>query len=147
MNTEELNLQLYNKMSAEFEKFKEELLNSSPQEVLDRAYEYIIKDDIVLSLEYSDLTASRADALLNQRTRLMKFMMLGWNLKAVTWMRSEKFWTRLLKVLSVMPSIKGKQKQRTVSDESCDLSHLKRSKGQEKLMLFRICKPIVRVSL
>lgn len=63
MYTEELNLQLYNKMSAEFDKFKEELLNSSPQEVLDRAYEYIIKDDIVLSLEYSDLTASRADLL------------------------------------------------------------------------------------
>lgn len=70
MNTEELNLQLYNKMSAEFEKFKEELLNSSPQEVLDRAYEYIIKDDIVLSLECSDLTASRADALLKSENSL-----------------------------------------------------------------------------
>lgn len=70
MNTEELNLQLYNKMSAEFEKFKEELLNSSPQEVLDRAYEYIIKDDIVLSLEHSDLTASRADALLKSENSL-----------------------------------------------------------------------------
>ncbi len=70
MNTEELNLQLYNKMSAEFAKFKEELLNSSPQEVLDRAYEYIIKDDIVLSLEYSDLTASRADALLKSENSL-----------------------------------------------------------------------------
>lgn len=70
MSTEELNLQLYNKMSAEFEKFKEELLNSSPQEVLDRAYEYIIKDDIVLSLEYSDLTASRADALLKSENSL-----------------------------------------------------------------------------
>lgn len=70
MNTEELNLQLYNKMSAEFEKFKEELLNSSPQEVLDRAYEYIIKDDIVLSLEYSDLTASRADTLLKSENSL-----------------------------------------------------------------------------
>ena len=70
MDTEELNLQLYNKMSAEFEKFKEELLNSSPQEVLDRAYEYIIKDDIVLSLECSDLTASRADALLKSENSL-----------------------------------------------------------------------------
>ena len=70
MNTEELNLQLYNKMSAEFEKFKEELLNSSPQEVLDRAYEYIIKDDIVLSLENSDLTASRADALLKSENSI-----------------------------------------------------------------------------
>ena len=70
MYTEELNLQLYNKMSAEFEKFKEELLNSSPQEVLDRAYEYIIKDDIVLSLEYTDLTASRADALLKSENSL-----------------------------------------------------------------------------
>ena len=70
MYTEELNLQLYNKMSAEFEKFKEELLNSSPQEVLDRAYEYIIKDDIVLSLEYADLTASRADALLKSENSL-----------------------------------------------------------------------------
>ena len=70
MYTEELNLQLYNKMSAEYEKFKEELLNSSPQEVLDRAYEYIIKDDIVLSLEYTDLTASRADALLKSEKSL-----------------------------------------------------------------------------
>lgn len=70
MYTEELNLKLYNKMSAEFEKFKEELLNSSPQEVLDRAYEYVIKDDIVLSLEYSDLTVSRADALLKSENSL-----------------------------------------------------------------------------
>ena len=70
MYTEELNLQLYNKMSAEFEKFKEELLNSSPQDILDRAYEYIIKDDIVLSLEYTDLSASRADALLKSENSL-----------------------------------------------------------------------------
>ncbi len=70
MYAEELNRQLYDKMTAEFEKFKEELLNSSPQEVLDRAYEYIIKDDILISLEYNDLTASRADALLKSDNSL-----------------------------------------------------------------------------
>ena len=64
MFTEELNLQLYNKMCDEFDLFKEELINSSPQEVLDQAYEYIIKNDIVLLLECTDLTATRADALL-----------------------------------------------------------------------------------
>ena len=94
-----------------------------------------------------DSNLQREHILPSERAKAYKMKMLGWNLKAVTWMRSEKFWTRLLKVLSVMPSIKGKQKQRRVSDESCDLLHLKRSKGQEKLMLFRICKPIVRVSL
>lgn len=70
MYVEELNRQLYDKMSAEFEKFKEDLLNSSPQEVLDRAYEYVIKDDILISLEYNDLTASRADVLLKSENSL-----------------------------------------------------------------------------
>ncbi len=70
MNAEELNLQLYNKMADEFEKFKQELLNSSPEEVIDRAYEYVIKDDILLALEDNDLMASRADALLKSENTL-----------------------------------------------------------------------------
>ena len=64
MTNEELNTALYKKMFAEQEQFKDWLLTQPPQEILNHAYEYTMREDILLSLEYNDLTSDQAAALL-----------------------------------------------------------------------------------
>ncbi len=64
MTQAKLNTQLYQKMFAEQEKFKGWLLTLSPEEVLNHAYEYTCREDILLSLEYNDLSPRQAKALL-----------------------------------------------------------------------------------
>ena len=64
MTNEELNTALYQKMFAEQEKFEDWLLSQSPREILNHAYEYTMREDILLSLEYNDLTSDQAAALL-----------------------------------------------------------------------------------
>ncbi len=64
MTQAKLNTQLYQKMFAEQEKFKDWLLTLSPEEVLNHAYEYTCREDILLSLEYNDLSPRQANALL-----------------------------------------------------------------------------------
>ena len=58
MKNEELNTKVYEKAFAEQEKFKEWLLSQSPEEILHHAYEYALREDILLSLEYNDFTDS-----------------------------------------------------------------------------------------
>ena len=64
MNNQELNTELYKKLFAEQEKFKGWLLTQPPDEILNHAYEYTVREDIVLSMEYHDLTDEQAKALL-----------------------------------------------------------------------------------
>ena len=64
MDAEKLNQELYDKMAAEQERFKHELLGMSAEEVLDHAYEYTIREDILMALEFNDLPTSQAAALL-----------------------------------------------------------------------------------
>lgn len=64
MDAEKLNQELYDKMAAEQERFKHELLGMSAEEVLDHAYEYTIREDILMALEFNDLPASQAAVLL-----------------------------------------------------------------------------------
>ncbi len=70
MTQAKLNTQLYQKMFAEQEKFKGWLLTLSPEEVLNHAYEYTCREDILLSLEYNDLSPRQAKALLKSSTAL-----------------------------------------------------------------------------
>lgn len=65
-----LNTELYQKMFAEQEAFRAKLLSMSPQEILEYAYEFVAREDILLSLEYSDLSAKQAKALLQTDTPL-----------------------------------------------------------------------------
>ena len=65
-----LNTQLYQKMFAEQEWFKEELMQLPPGEILQKAYEYVCREDILLSLEYNDLSPKQAKALLKSPTPL-----------------------------------------------------------------------------
>ena len=70
MNSEELNTALYQKMFAEQEKFRDWLLSQSPEEILNHTYQYTVREDILLSLEYNDLSREQASALLASPTPL-----------------------------------------------------------------------------
>ena len=52
MTNEELNTALYEKMFAEQEKYRAWLLSQPPEEILNHTYEYTMREDILLSLEY-----------------------------------------------------------------------------------------------
>lgn len=64
MTNEELNTRLYEKMFAEQEQFRDWLLSQPAAEILNYAYEYTVREDILMSLEYHDLEDSQARALL-----------------------------------------------------------------------------------
>jgi len=64
MTNEELNTVLYNRMFDEQEKWKQWLLSQNPEEILNHAYEYTSREDIILALEYTDLSDEQCLALL-----------------------------------------------------------------------------------
>ena len=70
MTNEELNTALYKKIFAEQDKFRDWLKSQPSAEVLNHAYEYTVREDILLSLEYNDLTDAQALALLASPTPL-----------------------------------------------------------------------------
>lgn len=70
MTNEERNTALYQKMFAEQEKFREWLKGQSPEEILNHAYEYTIREDILMSLEYHDLSDAQAEALIKSPSPL-----------------------------------------------------------------------------
>ena len=51
-------------MFDEQEHYRQHLLTLPPEEILGSAYEYTIREDILLSLEYNDLTTRQCQALL-----------------------------------------------------------------------------------
>ena len=53
MNTNDLNTALYEKMAAEQDKFRDWLKSQPPEEVLNHAYEYTIREDIVMAIRTS----------------------------------------------------------------------------------------------
>ena len=66
MTSEELNTALYQKMFSEQQEFILQLETLPPKEILSHAYEYTTREDILLSLEYNDLSAGEAKQLLKQ---------------------------------------------------------------------------------
>ena len=64
MDYEELTAALQDKMQAEQEKFKEGLLELSPENILAKAYQYITQEDIVLSVNSNFLSVEQLTALL-----------------------------------------------------------------------------------
>ena len=54
MTNEELNTALYQKMFAEQEQYRSWLMTLPPQEILQHGYEYIIREDILLSVENNE---------------------------------------------------------------------------------------------
>ena len=70
MTNEELNTALYQKMFAEQEVYRNWLLSLPAEEILHHCYEYTCREDILLSLEYNDLSPRQAKALLKSSTPL-----------------------------------------------------------------------------
>lgn len=64
MNEKELNTKLYQKLLAEQELYRHYLMNQTPSEILKHAYEYSVREDILMSLEYNDLSDQQAVAFL-----------------------------------------------------------------------------------
>lgn len=67
---EMLNTALYKKMENEQEYYRSWLLNQPPSEILKHAYEYTVREDIVLSLENRDLSEAQCKALLSSPSPL-----------------------------------------------------------------------------
>ena len=61
---EELNAELYEKVSAELEEYKNNLLMMSPEQMLERAYAYAVRSDIVIAIECGSIHARQAQSLL-----------------------------------------------------------------------------------
>lgn len=70
MTNEERNTALYKKLFAEQEKFRDWLKGQPPEEILNHSYEYTVREDILLSLEYHDLSDAQADALMKSPSPL-----------------------------------------------------------------------------
>ncbi len=62
--------QLTDKMSAEFNSFRDWLLTQPPEEILNHAYEYSAKQDIVLSVADADLSPVQIETLLRSHCPL-----------------------------------------------------------------------------
>lgn len=59
MNKEQLSLKLYEKMEVEQNAFKEELLTLTPEQILLKAHEYIMREDILALMEDPTSSPSR----------------------------------------------------------------------------------------
>lgn len=67
---EELNLEVYNKVLSEFEEYKAKLLSMNSEDILKHALDYAVREEIVLALEYNELRARQAQALLKVENTL-----------------------------------------------------------------------------
>ena len=70
MTQEEMLTALYEKMAAEQDKYRDWLKNQPAAEVLNHAYEYTVREDIVMCMEELELTEAQAKALLTSPSPL-----------------------------------------------------------------------------
>ena len=86
MNTNDLNTALYEKMADEQDKFRDWLKSQPPEEVLNHAYEYTVREDIVMAMEELELTDAQARRFWNlpRRWRMCTAILKSWRL--VIWM-------------------------------------------------------------
>ena len=70
MNTNDLNTALYEKMAAEQDKYRDWLKGQPPEEILHHAYEYSVREDIVMEMEELELTDAQAQTLLDSPSPL-----------------------------------------------------------------------------
>ena len=67
---ENMNQQLYEKMSAEQDKYRDWLTSQPPEEILNHAYEYSVREDILMAVEDMSLPADKVQALLSSNAPL-----------------------------------------------------------------------------
>ena len=70
MNTNDLNAALYEKMAAEQDQYRDWLKSQPPEEILHHAYEYSVREDIVMAMEELELTDAQAQAILDSSSPL-----------------------------------------------------------------------------
>ena len=70
METEKLNQALYDKMAEEQKSFRDWLMEQPPGEILNHAYEYSAREDILMAMEESNLPEQQAAALLKSPSPL-----------------------------------------------------------------------------
>ena len=70
MGAEKMNQALYDKMAAEQGEYRDWLLTQTPEEILNHAYAYAIREDILMEMEELSLSAPMAAALLESTTPL-----------------------------------------------------------------------------
>ena len=64
MKQVEMNTQLYEKLAAEQAKYRDWLMGQPPEEILNHAYEYVVREDILAAAELMDMPQAQAAALL-----------------------------------------------------------------------------------
>ena len=69
-NANDLNAALYEKMAAEQDQYRDWLKSQPPEEILHHAYEYSVREDIVMAMEELELTDAQAQALLDSSSPL-----------------------------------------------------------------------------
>lgn len=67
---EEMQAKLYAKMTAEQEKYRDQLLRLPPNKLLAKAQEYAIREDLVMIAKEDDLPVEQIGPLLRSRTPL-----------------------------------------------------------------------------
>lgn len=58
---------LYEKVQAEYDAFIEELKRMTPEQVIDKAYEKVIKEDLVTEIQHGSLEQTEAKALYREK--------------------------------------------------------------------------------
>ena len=86
MTAEELSKALYEKLVQEQEQYAEWLKTQPPDVILKQAYEYAVREDIVLLLEYNEPTEQEARALLQEQNVIEKVLQL-WEEKETSYMQ------------------------------------------------------------
>ncbi len=89
MTNEELNTALYEKMFAEQETYRAWLLTQAPEEILNHTYEYTVREDILMSLEYNSLPNAQVRALLKSPSPLAD-VFAAWEDRETSYM--EEIW-------------------------------------------------------
>lgn len=70
MTTENLTMNLYRKMKAEQDNYQDWLLSLPPKEILNHAYEYTVREDILMALREQDVLVEQGSALLDSPSPL-----------------------------------------------------------------------------
>mgnify|MGYP002559471448 CR=1 FL=1 len=89
LTNEELNTALYEKMFSEQETYRAWLLAQPPEEILNHTYEYTVREDILMSLEYNSLPNTQVQALLKSPSPLAD-VFAAWEDRETSYM--EEIW-------------------------------------------------------
>ena len=73
LEIEELKQKLYKKIEQELEDYKEELKTKTPEEIIESAYQLVVKDEIKEELKCRDFERYEIIALLKEKDLLTEF--------------------------------------------------------------------------